>query len=115
MRTACLLTVTRSIPWGWKGGSASGVGLGKALCHVTCDACWEANPPPGQTNTCENITLPQTSFAGGSKPEPSIDQTKTPQYSQGTKITCFHGGICNVIGSSCALTISYKKAFQYGA
>ena len=22
-------------------------------------------PPRGQTNTCENITLPQTSFAGG--------------------------------------------------
>ena len=22
-------------------------------------------PPPGQTNTCENIMLPQTSFAGG--------------------------------------------------
>ena len=23
--------------------------------------------PRGQTNTCENITLPQTSFAGGNK------------------------------------------------
>ena len=32
--------------------------------HVTCDACWEATPR-GQTNTCENITLSQTSFAGG--------------------------------------------------
>ena len=31
------------------------------VCHVTCDACWEANPPSlWQTNTCENITLPQT-------------------------------------------------------
>ena len=28
--------------------------------HMTWDACWEANP---QTNTCENITLPQISFA----------------------------------------------------
>ena len=30
--------------------------------HVTCDAGWEANPPhpmDRQTNTCENITLPQ--------------------------------------------------------
>ena len=25
--------------------------------------------PRGQTNTCENITLPQTSFAGGNKVE----------------------------------------------
>ena len=34
--------------------------------HVTCDACWEANPLPcRQTNTCEKITLPQTWFAGG--------------------------------------------------
>ena len=33
--------------------------------HVTCDACWEANPPVGRmTDACENITLPQTSFAG---------------------------------------------------
>ena len=37
------------------------------LGYVTCDACWEGNrPPPNrQTNTCENITLPQTSFVGG--------------------------------------------------
>ena len=36
--------------------------------YVTCDACWEANPSPyGQTNTCENIALPQTSFAGSNK------------------------------------------------
>ena len=36
--------------------------------YVTCDACWEANPPPlwteGLTDACENITLLQTSFAG---------------------------------------------------
>ena len=33
--------------------------------HVTCDACWEANPPPppwteGMTDAYENISLPQT-------------------------------------------------------
>ena len=40
----------------------------RPLDHVTCDACWEIDPQPcGQTNTCENITLPQTSFAGGKK------------------------------------------------
>ena len=34
--------------------------------HVTCDACWEAKPPVNKmTHTCKNITLPQTSFAGG--------------------------------------------------
>ena len=33
--------------------------------HVTCDACWDRETPPrGPTNTCENITLPQTSFLG---------------------------------------------------
>ena len=32
-------------------------------CHVTCDACWEATPPDRMTDACENITLPQTSFA----------------------------------------------------
>ena len=30
--------------------------------HLTCDACWEANPHPlwtgGMTHTCKNITLP---------------------------------------------------------
>ena len=30
-------------------------------CHLWCMQV----PPHGQTNTCENITLPQTSFAGG--------------------------------------------------
>ena len=34
--------------------------------HVTCDACLEANPPPLWIDkTCESITLPLTSFAGG--------------------------------------------------
>ena len=34
--------------------------------HVTCDVCWEANPPLDRmTDTCKNITLPQISFAGG--------------------------------------------------
>ena len=43
--------------------------------HVTCDACWEANPLPrwaeGTTHACENMTLPQTSFGGGNKPSDS--------------------------------------------
>ena len=54
MRTARLLTVSRSIPWGVPRG---GIPLGY-------------RPPPpflwkeGMTHACENITLPQTSFAG---------------------------------------------------
>ena len=32
--------------------------------HVTSDACWETKHPCGQTNTCENITLPQTLSVG---------------------------------------------------
>ena len=41
--------------------------VGQTSGHVTCDACWEAKPlPPVDriTDTCENITLPQTSFVG---------------------------------------------------
>ena len=44
--------------------------------HVTCDTCWEANPPPsvtGMTHRCKNITLPQTSFTGG---KDEIEQKK---------------------------------------
>ena len=63
MRTTHLLTVSHSIPWGVyvQGGWADPPG------HVTCDACWEDNPLPSPcelTNTCEDITLPQTLFAG---------------------------------------------------
>ena len=37
-------------------------------CHVTCDACCEANPPVNRmTDRCKNITLPQTLFAGDNK------------------------------------------------
>ena len=34
--------------------------------HVTCDACWEADPSVnGMTHRCKNITLSQTLLAGG--------------------------------------------------
>ena len=37
---------------------------------MTCDACWEANPPVDRmTDACKNITLPQTSFACGKNSE----------------------------------------------
>ena len=31
--------------------------------HVTCDACWDT--VDRMTDTCKNITFPQTLFAGG--------------------------------------------------
>ena len=73
MCTAHLLNVSRSIPCVCVGGASKGVGsasrggVGQSpQGHMTCDACWEATPPCGQTNiTCENITLPQTLFAAG--------------------------------------------------
>ena len=72
MRTARLLTV-------YHGGAAWGlVGWADPPGHVTCDACWEANPHPPWTNTCENITLPQTSFAGGKN-----GQNRSKDMSQG--------------------------------
>ena len=52
---------------GWGGVSAQPPLDADPPGHVTCDPCWEANPPPpdagqppsppGQTNTCENISL----------------------------------------------------------
>ena len=68
MRTARLLTVSRSIP------CISGRGFAQSLCGC--------KPPPcGQTNTCENITLPQTSLAGGNMGDfENTDSTKWVQY-----------------------------------
>ena len=84
MRTTRLLTVFRSIPC-ISGGLPNPTGSPRdppgsnplpdadppnvdPPGHVTCDACWKANPtpqPPLWIETCENITLPQTMFAGG--------------------------------------------------
>ena len=72
MRTACLLTVSRSIPCaGW----ICPFPLDTDPCHPGCsfpDADplpTNADPPPPpvdrMTHACENITLPQTLFAGG--------------------------------------------------
>ena len=52
----------------------------KACWDTTCNACWDSTPPlqgmlgyhppvNRMTNTCKNITLPQTSFAGGNSLE----------------------------------------------
>ena len=42
---------------------------GRPPGHVTCDACWEANPPVKRmTDRCKNITLSQTSFSGRKNP-----------------------------------------------
>ena len=78
MHTACLLTVSYSA-WG-AGGLPNPPGYRPpppgyrpplnvdSPDHVTCDACWEANHPVNRmTHRCKNMTLPQTSIAGGNK------------------------------------------------
>ena len=54
----------------WRGVSLEGVGCllggGCLLGRGGIPACTEADPPVNRmTDACENITLPQTSFAGG--------------------------------------------------
>ena len=45
--------------------SSSGEGVSDPP-SLDADLPWMQTPlPRGQTNTCENITLPQTAFAGG--------------------------------------------------
>ena len=65
MRTARLLTVSRSI----RGGVGGGGGGGKGLCPI---AYWDTPPPVNRiTDRCKNITLPQTLFAGRKNPLPN--------------------------------------------
>ena len=75
MSTARLLTVYRSIRGGGvsaKGGSAQGgvclrgVYPGVSALGVCIPACNGADTPVNRVaDRCKNITLPQTSFAGG--------------------------------------------------
>ena len=73
MRTARLLTVSYSAggggicPTPTPGYRTPMDADPPPLGYVTCDTCWEGNPPDRLTDACENITLPQTSFAGGKK------------------------------------------------
>ena len=62
MRTARLLTISRS---SWEGLS-NPLPAGRPVMH----AGKPPPPPHGQTNTRENISLPQTSCAGGKNPAP---------------------------------------------
>ena len=55
-------------------------------------------PPPGQTNTCENITLPQTSFAGG--------KNKTAKFSLDPFRPSIHHPLHCIIACSSALTLT---------
>ena len=86
MHTACLLTVSCSIPSISGGGglpNPPGCRPPPPGCRppspwmqtplnvdspdrVTCDACWEANHPVNRmTHRCKNMTIPQISIAGG--------------------------------------------------
>ena len=76
MCTARSLTASRSIRWGgvgchvWQGGS---VHTGEDACvpgvgvHACRGACHTRPLVNRMTDACENITLPQTSFAGDNK------------------------------------------------
>ena len=37
----------------------------KTCWDTSCNACWDTTPVNRMTDRCKNITLPQTSFAGG--------------------------------------------------
>ena len=51
-------------------------------CHVTCDTCWDRDPPVNRmTHRFKNITFLQTSFAGGKN---TIDRC-LPYQNFGTK------------------------------
>ena len=52
---------------------------------VTWDACWEATPfVNGMIHRCKNITLPQTSYAGGNKKAFQITRMPTNRLSDST-------------------------------
>ena len=63
MRTARSLTTSCSIQWGVSAQSP----LPRMHTPLDADAPPGCRPPwtEGMTHACENITLPQTSFAGG--------------------------------------------------
>ena len=66
MRTARLLTVSHSIQWG--GDMPNPPDADPLPPEVDPPGCrCPSHPPPmdRMTDTCENITLPQTSFVGG--------------------------------------------------
>ena len=70
MLTARALTVSPSMlcTGGWGAWSWRVPGLGGAWSGTGIPACNEADPPVNRmTDRCKNITLPQTSFAGGNK------------------------------------------------
>ena len=115
LRTARSLTVSRSIG----GGRVGGVLPNPPRCRPPWmqTPLWmqtptqmqtpllDAVPPPGcrppgcgspcgQTNTCENITLPQTSFSGGKKGFDLIDQTRQSFASATPSTSAINVSVC---------------------
>ena len=70
MRTAS------SIPYGW-GASLCPGGLSRE--GLSRGVCVKETPPRGQTDVCENITFPQTWFAGGNNFAPNSEVDAPPQ------------------------------------
>ena len=69
--------------WAWK--PARHAGIHPPL--ETCKACWDTTPPPvnRMSDRCKNITLPQTSFAGGNNVS-SMNALPCQVYFKKTKI-----------------------------
>ena len=67
MQTPSMQILLDADPPGCRPAKCRPPGCRSPPSHVTCDACWKANPAPlnRMTHRCKNIILPQTSFAGG--------------------------------------------------
>ena len=68
MRTARSLTVSHGIQWGGVCPTSPGCRPPQPWMQTTTRLYADPHHPVDRiTDTCENITLPQTSFAGGKK------------------------------------------------
>ena len=67
----------------------------------------EADTPHGQTNTCENITLPQTSFAGGN--DNLRTTTSMSTYANTVPHNCLIGLHCSINGFAYVIAMASNE------
>ena len=98
--------------WAWKPARHAGIPLPletccKACWDTTCNAYWDSTPLNRMTDRCKNITLPQTSFAGGNKNAFQYDVNRPlvdhiPACTGRGRCTCLGGvpaqGRCTCLG-----------------